>query len=83
MWKEETTQLKKSFEFSTFLDAFTFMTKASMVAQQIKHRSYFYGNVHVVTIFLPLCTGNESPGETENALAEEIDELYLNMKKMR
>ena len=83
MWKEEPKQLKKSFEFSAFVDAFTFMTKAAMLAPQIKHKSFFYGTVHLVTIILPSLNEDASIGQTEHEMAVEIDTIYSRMNKLR
>ncbi|MEI6764129.1 MAG: 4a-hydroxytetrahydrobiopterin dehydratase [Bacteroidota bacterium] len=83
MWKEELKQLKKSFEFSAFVDAFTFMTKAAMLAPQMKHKSFYYGNVHLVTIILPSLNEDEGIGQTEIEIASEIDSMYSRMNKLR
>ena len=32
MWKEENNQLRRSFEFKDFIEAFTFMTKVDFAA---------------------------------------------------
>jgi pterin-4a-carbinolamine dehydratase len=83
MWKEEPKQLKKSFEFSAFVDAFTFMTKAAMLAPRMKHKSFFYGNVHLVTIILPSLNEDSGIGQTEIEMAAEIDSMYSRMKKLQ
>jgi pterin-4a-carbinolamine dehydratase len=82
MWKEEPNQLKKSFEFRTFVDAFAFMTKAASLAPHIHHKSYFHGNVHLVTIWLKPCEAGATVGKAEYELADEIDSVYLRMKKL-
>jgi pterin-4a-carbinolamine dehydratase len=83
MWKEEPKQLKKSFEFSAFIDAFTFMTKAAMLAPRMKHKTFFYGNVHLVTIILPSLNKDAGIGQTEIEVASEIDSIYSRMNKIR
>ena len=35
MWKEENNQLKHSFEFKTFVEAFTFMTEVAFASQNM------------------------------------------------
>ena len=35
MWKEENNQLKHSFEFKDFVEAFTFMTKVAFAAEKM------------------------------------------------
>lgn len=34
MWKEENNQLKRSFEFKDFVEAFIFMTKVAFAAEK-------------------------------------------------
>ena len=37
MWKEENNQLKRSFEFKDFVEAFTFMTEVAFAAEKMSH----------------------------------------------
>lgn len=83
MWKEEPKQLKKSFEFSAFVDAFTFMTKAAELAPHLHHRSYFHGNTHLVSIRLSPADTSAAVGPAEYELAAAVDAIYSRMKKFR
>ena len=51
MWKEENNQLKRSFEFRDFVEAFTFMTAVAFVDEKTSHHSNwnnFYNKVDVL-----------------------------------
>ncbi|MFN5813374.1 MAG: 4a-hydroxytetrahydrobiopterin dehydratase, partial [Bacteroidota bacterium] len=37
MWKEENNSLYKKFQFKDFKDAFAFLTKVAMAAEQVDH----------------------------------------------
>ncbi|MDP1747114.1 MAG: 4a-hydroxytetrahydrobiopterin dehydratase [Bacteroidota bacterium] len=76
MWKEENNQLKRSFQFSNFIDAFGFMTKVAMVAEKMNHHpnwSNVYNKVDIT-----LCTHDEGNTITEKdrKLANEIDKAF-------
>ncbi|MEY3507956.1 MAG: hypothetical protein RIR44_1188, partial [Bacteroidota bacterium] len=37
MWQETNNQLKRSFKFKNFIDAFAFMTKVAFAAEKLSH----------------------------------------------
>ncbi|MEO0059401.1 MAG: hypothetical protein RLZZ312_1048 [Bacteroidota bacterium] len=37
MWTEKNNQLKRSFEFKNFIDAFAFMTKVALISEKMNH----------------------------------------------
>lgn len=76
MWKEENNQLKRSFQFTNFIEAFGFMTKVAMVAEKMNHHpnwSNVYNKVDIT-----LCTHDEGNTITEKdrKLANEIDKAF-------
>ncbi|MCE9539793.1 MAG: 4a-hydroxytetrahydrobiopterin dehydratase [Bacteroidetes bacterium] len=76
MWKEENDQLKRSFQFTNFVEAFGFMTKVALVAEKLNHHpnwSNVYNKVDIT-----LCTHDEGNTITEKdrKLANEIDKAF-------
>jgi len=37
MWKEENNQLQRNFDFTDFIEAFTFMIKVAFAAERMDH----------------------------------------------
>jgi len=75
MWKEEDNQLKKTFEFKNFVEAFAFMTKVALIAEKMDHHpnwSNVYNRVEIA-----LCTHDAGNIVTarDRKLAAAIDEI--------
>ena len=75
MWKEEDNQLKRSFQFTNFIEAFGFMTKVALIAEKMNHHpiwSNMYNKVNIT-----LCTHDEGYTITEKdrKLANAIDKV--------
>ena len=75
MWKEEDNKLKRTFEFSNFVEAFGFMTKVAILAEKMDHHPN-WSNVYN-TVSIELCTHDQGNVVTEKdrKLAAAIDEL--------
>jgi len=75
MWKEEDNKLKRTFEFSNFVEAFGFMTKVAILAEKMDHHPYWSNVYHTVSI--ELCTHDQGNVVTDKdrKLAAAIDEL--------
>ena len=76
MWKEEKNQIKQSFQFTNFIEAFGFMTRVALVAEKMNHHpswSNLYNKVDIT-----LCTHDEGSIVTEKdrKLANEIDKIF-------
>lgn len=73
-WKLESHQLVREFKFKDFIEAFGFMTKVALVAQQTNHHPEWYNVYNKVKICL---TTHDAGGITEKdvELALEIDKL--------
>jgi len=75
MWKEQDNQLKKTFEFKNFIEAFGFMTRAAIIIEKHNHHpdwSNVYNRVEI-----SLCThdaGNKVT-EKDHKLAKALDDL--------
>jgi 4a-hydroxytetrahydrobiopterin dehydratase len=76
MWIEENHQLKRSFEFRDFTEAFAFMTKVAVVAEKMNHHPYWSNAYNKVSIMLYTHDANDSITVKDLQLSEEIDSIY-------
>jgi 4a-hydroxytetrahydrobiopterin dehydratase len=76
MWKEENNQLKRSFEFANFIEAFAFMTKVALVSEKMNHHPNWSNSYNKVEIILFSHDANNTATEKDKKLAAEIDKLF-------
>ena len=76
MWKEENNQLKRSFEFKDFVEAFTFMTEVAFAAEKISHHPNWSNVYNKVDIVLFTHDAKDSITEKDLKLSKEIDRIY-------
>jgi 4a-hydroxytetrahydrobiopterin dehydratase len=76
MWKEENNQLKRSFEFKDFVEAFTFMTAVAFVAEKMGHHPTWTNVYNKVDILLYTHEAKDSVTEKDVKLSKEIDSIY-------
>jgi 4a-hydroxytetrahydrobiopterin dehydratase len=76
MWKEENNQLKKSFEFKDFIEAFTFMTKVAFAAEKMGHHPNWSNVYNKVDILLFTHEAEDSITEKDVKLSKEIDKIF-------
>ena len=76
MWKEENNQLKKSFEFKDFIEAFTFMTKVAFAAEKMGHHPNWSNVYNKVDILLFTHEAEDSVTEKDVKLSKEIDKIF-------
>ena len=75
MWKEENNQLKRSFKFKNFIDAFSFMTKVALVAEKMNHHPNWSNVYNTVEIALNTHDAGNTVTEKDRKLASEIDKF--------
>jgi 4a-hydroxytetrahydrobiopterin dehydratase len=75
MWTEKDNRLRRTFEFSNFIEAFGFMSKVALVAEKMDHHPN-WSNVYN-TVVIELCTHDAGDVVTErdHKLAAAIDQL--------
>jgi 4a-hydroxytetrahydrobiopterin dehydratase len=76
MWTEENNQLKRSFEFKNFVDAFAFMTKVAFAAEKMNHHPNWSNVYNKVEIALFTHDAKDAITEKDIRLAKEIDSIY-------
>lgn len=76
MWKEENNQLKRSFQFTNFIEAFGFMTRVAFVAEKMNHHPNWTNSYNKVDITLFTHDANNTVTDKDRKLANEIDKLF-------
>jgi 4a-hydroxytetrahydrobiopterin dehydratase len=75
MWQEQDNQLTRSFAFSTFSEAFAFMTRVALLAEQQNHHPWWSNVYNQVTIRLSTHDAGNVVTEKDRTLAQAIDKL--------
>lgn len=77
MWTEKENSLQKSFQFKNFSEAFAFMTRVAMLAEQMNHHpdwSNVYNRVHIK---LSTHDAGNTVTDKDRKLAEKIDAIII------
>lgn len=75
MWTEEAHQLKKSFTFQDFTEAFAFMTRVAFLAEAQQHHPNWSNVYNRVDIVLTTHDAGNVVTEKDRKLARSIDQL--------
>ena len=75
MWTEEENQLKRSFTFKDFSEAFAFMTRVAFLAEAQQHHPNWFNVYNRVDIALTTHDAGNRVTEKERKLARSIDLL--------
>ena len=76
MWSEENNQLKRTFIFKNFVDAFAFMTRVAFIAEKMNHHPNWSNVWNKVEICLCTHDAGNIVTEKDRKLAKAIDEIY-------
>jgi 4a-hydroxytetrahydrobiopterin dehydratase len=76
MWKEENNQLKATFKFDNFIQAFAFMTEVAFHAEQQAHHPEWKNVYNTVEVALSTHDAGNVVTEKDHKLAEAIDSVY-------
>jgi 4a-hydroxytetrahydrobiopterin dehydratase len=76
MWKEENNQLKRSFQFNNFIEAFAFMTKVAFVAEKMNHHPNWSNSYNKVDVTLYTHDAGNTVTDKDRKLAGEMDKLF-------
>ncbi len=75
MWKEENNQLKQSFEFKDFVEAFAFMTQVAFAAEKMGHHPNWTNAYNKVHISLFTHEAKDTVTEKDLKLSKVIDQI--------
>ncbi len=76
MWTEENNQLKRSFQFNNFSEAFAFMTRVAFAAEKMNHHPNWSNVYNKVDISLSTHDAGNTVTEKDRKLSAEIDKIY-------
>ncbi|MDZ7934425.1 MAG: 4a-hydroxytetrahydrobiopterin dehydratase [Emticicia sp.] len=75
MWQEQDNRLTRTFIFKNFSEAFSFMTRVAMLAEQQAHHPNWSNVWNTVKIELTTHDAGNSITEKDRKLASAIDKL--------
>ncbi len=75
MWQEKDNRLTRTFTFKNFSEAFSFMTRVAMLAEQQAHHPNWSNVWNTVKIELTTHDAGNSITEKDRKLAAAIDKL--------
>ena len=81
MWIEKSNKLTRSFHFSDFAQAFSFMTEVAQAAESQNHHPFWSNNYNIVVIELSTHEAGNSITEKDKTLALAIDEIWDHFEK--
>lgn len=75
MWQEQDNRLTRTFSFKNFSEAFSFMTRVAMLAEQQAHHPNWSNVWNIVKIELTTHDAGSTITEKDRKLASAIDKL--------
>jgi 4a-hydroxytetrahydrobiopterin dehydratase len=75
MWQEQDNRLTRTFTFKNFSEAFSFMTRVAMLAEQQTHHPNWSNVWNIVKIELTTHDAGNIITEKDRKLASAIDKL--------
>ena len=76
MWTEQDNQLKATFQFKDFIQAFAFMTEVAFHAEQQGHHPEWFNVYNKVEIALSTHDAGNIVTDMDRQLAAAIDTVY-------
>ena len=76
MWKEENDQLKATFQFKDFTEAFAFMTEVAFHAEKQNHHPNWSNVWNTVEISLSTHDAGDVVTDKDHQLAKAIEGVY-------
>jgi len=75
MWEEKENRLHRQFEFKNFSEAFAFMMRVAMLAEQQDHHPYWTNVWNKVDVYLNTHDAGNIVTDKDRKLAAAIDKL--------
>ena len=76
MWTEKDNKLSRVFMFKDFNEAFGFMTRVALIAEQMNHHPYWINVWNRVEMQLSTHDAGDIVTEKDRKLATAIDRIY-------
>lgn len=81
MWTESDNQLKRTFNFKNFSEAFSFMTRVALAAEKMDHHPLWTNVYNKVDICLSTHDAGDIITEKDRKLSKIIDDIYSSYHK--
>ncbi|HLG02835.1 MAG TPA: 4a-hydroxytetrahydrobiopterin dehydratase [Bacteroidia bacterium] len=81
MWTEENNSLKRSFTFTDFTEAFSFMTRVAFAAEKMNHHPDWKNVWNRVEITLNTHDAGNTVTDRDRKLAAAIDKIYASYSR--
>lgn len=81
MWTKSGNQLKRTFNFKDFSQAFSFMTRVALAAEKMDHHPVWTNVYNKVDISLSTHSAGDIITEKDEKLSKIIDEVYADYTK--
>lgn len=75
MWTEKDNQLRRSFVFKDFVEAFGFMTQAALICERMNHHPTWTNTYNKVEVALSTHDAGNIVTEKDRSLAQALDAL--------
>ena len=75
MWQEENNTLYRKFQFKDFKEAFAFLTKVAMAAEQLDHHPTIKNTWNTVELWLSTHDAGNTVTDKDRQLSKSIDSL--------
>lgn len=75
MWTEKDNALYQKFQFTNFVEAFSFMTGVALLAEKMDHHPRWTNVYNSVEIWLNTHSAGNTITEKDRKLAQQIDAL--------
>ena len=80
MWNEDNNELKATFKFKDFAEAFAFMTQVAIHAEKQNHHPNWSNVWNTVEVALSTHDAGDVVTEKDHKLAATMDEIYAKFK---
>ncbi len=81
MWTESDNQLKRTFNFKNFSEAFSFMTRVALAAEKMDYHLLWTNVYNKVDICLSTHDAGDIITEKDRKLSKIIDDIYSSYHK--
>lgn len=77
MFEEKDNMLKATFEFESFVEAFSFMTRVALIAEKMDHHPTWTNTYNKVAIALTTHDQGDVVTDKDKKLAKKIEAIYM------
>jgi 4a-hydroxytetrahydrobiopterin dehydratase len=76
MWQDKKSSIYRKFTFKDFKEAFSFMQKVAVAAEQANHHPKWQNEYNIVEVWLSTHEAGNKITNKDRQLADAIDQIY-------